>query len=114
MIEMAWLALVTTGIVVSAIGLKHAHDGVRSPLNQHNGSRIVARGYRRGEALTLTMQLILFAMAVPALANPEPVKLSPFVLALFAINAGLLLRSAGDLVDRTRIRAMRHRGGDLT
>lgn len=107
MIEVAWIFLATLGVVVSAVGVKHAHDGVRSPLNQHNGSRVVARGYRRGEALALVKQLVLLGLGIGPALDPTPVRLSPFVVALFAINLLGLVRSALELRDRNRLRQMR-------
>ena len=105
-IELAWILLAGTGLAVSLRGLWDAHEGTRAMRNRYNGRRIVARGYRRSEALTALKQLVLIAIGIPAVLNPEPVRLSPFVLALFALNLLGLARTTLEWRDRVVLRRM--------
>lgn len=106
MIEILWLLIAGTGLAVSIRGLKDANDSVHSIRNRFNGRRIVARGYRRSEFITTLQQLVLIGLGVPAMLNPVPVSLSPFVLGLFALNLLGLARTTLEWRDRVVLRRM--------
>ena len=111
-IEIAWFILAGTGLGVSLLGFTDAQRSVRSMRNRYNGRRVVARGFRRSEAITAVKQLVLLALGIPAMLNPEPVRLSPFVLGLFALNLLGLARTTLEWRDRVVLRGMLDRYGD--
>lgn len=106
MIELAWMLFAGVGLGFSLVALKDANDGVHAIHNRYNGRRVVARSYRRSEVITTAKQAVLLLMGLPFALNPEPVSLSPFVVALFALNLLGLIRTTLELLDRIRLRRM--------
>lgn len=105
-IELVWTLMALAGLVVAVVSFFDAWAGVRRMSGRAEALQIIARGYRRGEAITIVIQAVLLGMGISPLLNPTPVVLSPFVAALIAINGLLLVNSLLHARDRLNVRAL--------
>lgn len=103
-IELAWVGIAVTGLAASLWGVRDALADLRAVRNLVNGRRVIARGYLRGELVSAAIQAGLVVVGIGPLLDPEPVRPSPAVVILMAVNAGLLVRSLLDALDRLTIR----------
>ena len=103
-IELIWTLLATAGLIVAVWGFLDANADVHAVPNRTNGRRIIARGYRRDEAISVMVQAILLGIGIGPVRDPEPVRFSVIVAGLLAINALLLVRSLLAARDRLRVR----------
>ena len=103
-IELVWTLIATAGLVVAVWGFLDANADVHAVPNRTNGRRIIARGYRRDEAISVVIQAILLGIGLGPVIEPEPVRLSAFVVALIVVNLLLLARSLLAARDRLQVR----------
>lgn len=106
MIEIVWGLICLAGILMALWGYGDASADLRTLGEDEYSLRVIARGYRRAEVVRFGVHVILLGISVPAMVNPAPVALSPFVSGLIAVNLLLLLNSTLDARDRLYVRRM--------
>lgn len=104
MIELAWMAVAILTLLVALWSWLDANQGVRRMEGRARPLQIVAAGYRRGETFAIVKALVLILLGLPATLNPEPVRLTPFVVGLMGLSLLILVNSALHFRDRLLVR----------
>lgn len=103
-IEVVWMATAILALIVAVWGWLDANAGVQRMAHREEALQIVARGYRRGETFAIAKALVLLWLGLPASLNPEPVRLTPFVLGLMGLSLLILANSVLHFRDRLLVR----------
>ena len=104
MIEVTWMAVAIVALLVAVWGWLDANAGVQRMKGRPEALQIVARGYRRGETFAIAKALVLLGLGLPSTLDPDPVRLTPFVLGLMSLSLLILANSVLHFRDRLLVR----------
>lgn len=105
-VEAVWLSVNGVTATLTFLALLDAWHDERAALPDRRRARILAaRANVRREAFRMIVQLLLLGIAIPGIFDARDIHLTPTLTMLIAVPVVLLLASAFDTRDRTRLAA---------